>query len=100
MKLKGIEIKPGMVIVTKNTTYVAFPLDESYHSLAFANITRGGWTTCMPEGSIEEIHDLPTGEKIDSGKLLWTIERYKEVTMDEIAKKFGILVKQLRIKKG
>lgn len=25
MKLKGIEIKPGMVIVTKNARYVAFP---------------------------------------------------------------------------
>lgn len=25
MKLKGIEIKPGMVILTKNARYVAFP---------------------------------------------------------------------------
>lgn len=29
MKLKGIEIKPGMVIITKNARYVAFPTGMS-----------------------------------------------------------------------
>lgn len=29
MKLKGIEIKPGMVIITKSARYVAFPTGMS-----------------------------------------------------------------------
>lgn len=42
MKLKGIEIKPGMVIITKNARYIAFPSRKSNCSIAFANITTGG----------------------------------------------------------
>lgn len=41
MKLKGIEIKPGMVILTKNARYVAFPTGMSDCPIAFANITVG-----------------------------------------------------------
>ena len=41
MKLKGIEIKPGMVIITKNARYVAFPTGMSDYPIAFANITVG-----------------------------------------------------------
>lgn len=99
MKLKGIEIKPGMVIVTKNAKYVAFPTKKPYHSIAFANITEGGWTSTIPETFIDEIRDLLTEGVIDSGKLLWTQEWGREITMSEIAEKFGIPVKHLRIKK-
>lgn len=99
MKLKGIEIKPGMVIVTKNAKYVAFPAKGFYHPIAFANITEGGWTSSIPETSIDEIRDLLIEGVIDSGKLLWTKAQEKAVTMDEIAEKFGIPVKYLRIKK-
>lgn len=41
MKLKGIEIKPGMVIITKSARYVAFPTGMSDYPIAFANITAG-----------------------------------------------------------
>lgn len=99
MKLKGIEIKPGMVIRTKNARYVAFPTKKPYHSIALANITKGGWTSTIPETSIDEIRDLLIEGVIDSGELLWPQEWNREITMDEIAEKFGIPVKYLRIKK-
>lgn len=99
MKLKGIEIKPGMVIVTKNAKYVAFPTKKPYHSIALANITEGGWTSTIPETSIDEIRDLLIEGVTDSGKLLWTKAWEKVVTMDEIAEKFDIPVEYLRIKK-
>lgn len=96
MKLKGIEIKPGMVIITKNTRYIAFPSRKSNCSIAFANITTGGWTGSIPEVFVEKIYDLITdGES----ELLWSQEWNKEITMSEIAEKFGIPVEHLRIKK-
>lgn len=99
MKLRGIEIKPGMVIVTKNAKYVAFPSKMYNCPIAFADIIAGGWTYDMPEIYVEKICDLTTNMTIDSGKLLWTKEWYREITMDEIAEKFDIPVKYLRIKK-
>ena len=99
MKLKGIEIEPGMVIVTKSTKYVAFPSKWPNYPIAFANTTAGGWTSTIPETFVEEIHDLLTEGVLDSGELLWTKEWSREITMDEIAEKFGIPVKCLRIKK-
>jgi hypothetical protein len=96
MKLKGIEIKPGMVIITKNARYIAFPSRKSDCSIAFANITSGGWTGSIPEVFVEKIYDLITdGES----ELLWSQEWNKEITMSEIAEKFSIPVEHLRIKK-
>ena len=99
MKLKGIEIKPGMVIITKNARYIAFPSRKSDCSIAFANITSGGWTGSIPEVFVEKIYDLITDGGLDSGELLWSQEWNKEITMSEIAEKFGIPVEHLRIKK-
>lgn len=99
MKLKGIEIKPGMVIVTKNTKYIAFPSKRYNCPIAFANITAGGWTYNIPEICVEKIYDLTTDVAIDSGKLLWAQGWDREITMSEIAEKFDIPVKYLRIKK-
>ena len=101
MKLKGIEIKPGMVIITKNVRYIAFPSRKSDCSIAFANITSGGWTGSIPEVFVEKIYDLITYDLITDGEseLLWSQEWNKEITMSEIAEKFGIPVEHLRIKK-
>ena len=99
MKLKGIEIKPGMVIFVGNTRYVAFPLKSPDYPIAFANISKGGWTYNIPEICVEKIYDLITDVALDSGELLWSKEWDREITMGEIAEKFGIPVKYLRIKK-
>lgn len=99
MKLKGIEIEPGMVIVTKSAKYVAFPSKWPTYPIVFANTTTGGWTYTIPETFVEEIYDLLTEGVLDSGELLWAKEWSRGITMDEIAEKFGIPVKHLRIKK-
>lgn len=100
MKLKGIEIKPGMVIITKSTMYVAFPSKRPNYPIVFANTTSGGWALTIPETYIEEIRGLLADRGgLDSGELLWTKEWDRELTMDEIAEKFDIPVKYLRIKK-
>ena len=99
MKLKGIEIKPGMVIITKSSKYVAFPTKRSDCPMAFVNTIAGGWVCAVPETLVVEIRDLFTEESLNSGELLWPQERDREITMDEIAEKFGIPVKYLRIKK-
>ena len=49
MKLKGMEIKPGMVVITKNAMYVAFPSKRSDYPMAFANTSTGGWALTIPE---------------------------------------------------
>lgn len=97
MKLKGIEIKPGMVIITKNARYIAFPSRRSDCPITFANITTGGWTCSISETFVEKIYDLITDGGLDS--LLWSQEWNREITMSEIAEKFGIPVEHLRIKK-
>ena len=88
MKLKGIEIKPGMVILTKNARYVAFPTGMSDCPIAFANITVGEWVCSIPETFVEKIYDLITDGGLDSGELLWSQEWNREITMNEIAKKY------------
>lgn len=68
--------------------------------MAFANTTSGGWALTILETYIEEIRGLLADRGgLDSGELLWTKEWDRELTMDEIAEKFGIPVKYLRIKK-
>ena len=96
MKINGIEIKPGMVITTEdNIDYIAFPTIEG---IAFADISYGGWQSNIPR-NIVRISDLTEGGNISNGSILW--EKPKEVilTMDEIAKKFGYPVEQIKIKK-
>lgn len=71
MKLKGIEIKPGMVIITANGgKYVVAPV---------------------------EIKSPPRSKVVDSGITLWKTSY--ELSMKEIAERFGIPVEYLRIKK-
>lgn len=80
---------------------IAFPSRKSDCSIAFANITSGGWTGSIPEVFVEKIYDLITYDLITDGEseLLWSQEWNKEITMSEIAEKFGIPVEHLRIKK-
>lgn len=109
MKINGVEIKPGMVIKTidnnnKKDYYVVFPLLNgelgviSYNNVSWSDIE---YFVKWYSSKIICIHDLTSTELggLDSGKVLW--EKPKEVilTMDEIAKKFGYPVEQIKIKK-
>lgn len=71
MIIHGINIKPGMVIKTReNVTYVAFPMTAG--GVALANITDGGWRNNMPS-DIEFIRDVTPYDcrNICSGAILW-----------------------------
>ena len=94
MKINGIEIKPGMVIVTENSEYVAFP---TKNDISFANITYGGWRG-TPDNIIM-IRDLTENNILTEGKLLWEKPKEVIITMDEIAEKFGYPVEAIKIKK-
>lgn len=97
MKLKGIEIKPGMVIITANSgKYVVAPVEIIGVRFAFFNID-GGWTTKIVEEFIVEIKSPPRSMVVDSGITLWKTSY--ELSMKEIAERFGIPVEYLRIKK-
>lgn len=100
MKLKGIEIEPGMVIETTDDFYIAFPTKITDYPMAFIMIYGGDWTVDIYEDDIVRIMDLTTELSIGSGKVLWDKNlQSKELSMEEIAEKFGIPVEQLRIKK-
>lgn len=97
MKLKGIEITAGMVIITESgTKYVTAPIEIPGYRFGFFSIY-GGWTAYLNESTINEIKSPPRGKSIDSGITLW--KRSYELSMQEIANKFGIPVEHLRIKK-
>lgn len=96
MKINGIEIKPGMVITTKDEgTYIAFPTNEG---IAFTNNTYGGWQRSAPRDIIE-IRDLSEGVTLNDGVVLWEQPKEIVISMDEIAEKFGYSVENIKIVK-
>lgn len=99
MEIKGIKIKPGMIIKDeKEHIYIVFPTDELYKlGYGFVDAIYGGWTSSIPE-NIKTIYAPSCSTNICSGEILWDKERDEilEVTMDEVAAKFG--VKKIRIK--
>lgn len=104
MKLKGIEIKPGMVITARSysegtLTWVAFPI-RTGEGIGFVNLERGAWSTGGSLGDIQCIRGLCDEHSIVSGEILW--DKSKEIvtlSMQEVAEKLGVDVALLRIKK-
>lgn len=100
MKLKGIDIKPGMIIDSETDAYVAFPTNISSNPIAFSSFTSRGWTKAIEEASIVRIFAPLTNNYAYSGKLLWDRKKeIVEVSMDKIAEKFGCSIEQLKSKK-
>lgn len=101
VKINGIEIKPGMVITTTNNYFwVAFPTKKG---LAVVSYQDNSWYFIdnfikTYKENIVSIKDLTEGYTLSGGNILW--EKPKEVvlTMQEIADKFNIPLKNLRIK--
>lgn len=105
MKINGVEIKPGMVLIGKDANnrdniLVAFPLQKG---IGFATVRSDAtsWTTDYTTRikRLIEIRDLAPDDNIVKGNLLWDESREVVLTMDEIAKKFGYSVEQIKIKK-
>ena len=109
MKINGVEIKTGMVIKTKEEnnviyTYIVFPLLNN--TLGVMAYDKTSWDTIenfitFKYSKIIAIYDLIPAKSnfLYTGKLLWDKSKEVELTMQEIADKFGVPVEQLKIKK-
>lgn len=110
MEFHGVEIKPGMVIVIDeptvlNVPYIVFPRKDALAVIKYGATSWGKW--CILEEFIENnykdikaIYDTPEGKQGLFGNIIWKKGPEEIVlTMDEIAKKFGVSVEQIKIKK-
>lgn len=106
MKINGIEIKPGMsiYIYEKNYShlYIVFPIEDG---LGLVPYKEGGKWIGLSEfldAYEEDIVAICGLAKIGHPigfNILWEKPKEVVITMDEIAKKFGVPVEQLKIKK-
>lgn len=106
MKINGIEIKPGMsiYIYEKNYShlYIVFPIEDG---LGLVPYKEGGKWIGLSEfldAYEEDIVAICGLAKIGHPigfNILWEKPKEVVITMDEIAKKFGVSVEQLKIKK-
>ena len=103
--IKGIEIKPGMIIQGLDvngheTTLIAFPTVEGIAFVNYNNINSWDKDYTIFIDSITRIRDISNGVDLTDGKLLWSKDHKQvfEVSMEEIAEKFGVDVKYIRIK--
>lgn len=106
MKIHNIEIKPGMVLIGKDadnrdTILVAFPLQNGIGFATAVNFNCACWTTDYTTRikKLTEIRDLAPNDNIGKGNLLWDESKEVILTMDQIAKKFGYPVEQIKITK-
>nr|DAR02419.1 MAG TPA: hypothetical protein [Crassvirales sp.] len=101
VKIHDIEIKPGMVITTTNNSFwIAFPTEKG-----LAVINYGAYTWDLIDNFINHykekiisIRDLSKGKSLSEGNILWKKSEEVVLTMQEIADKFNIPLKNLRIK--
>ena len=102
MKINGIEIKPGMVIETQSKNiWIVFPTEKG---LAVIKYQENSWYLLESfvkyfKKDIEVIYSLSNGDSLTGGIKLWEKSKEIELTMDQIAEKFGIPVEKLKIKK-
>lgn len=104
MKINGIEIKPGMVIIgtdchNRNQIEVAFPIKDGVGFISYTEQGCWNYNKLCNIKDIVEIRDISKNHILTDGEILWSKHDYVEVTMDEIAKKFNVNVEQLKIKK-
>lgn len=110
MEFHGIEIKAGMIIVidepnVDNVPYIVFPRANELGVVKYGITACGIWFNLEEFiiiycDNIKRIYDKSKDKHVLFGDIIWE-KGPKEVvlTMDEIAKKFGIPVEQLRIEK-
>lgn len=101
MKLKGIAIKPGMLIETDIHTYIVFPGKDKGNSVVFHNISIGGIKKSLKEYNITKIIDAPIkGEIIYSEKILWDKDKqFIGMSVKEFTENFYNNNNQYRIEK-
>ena len=80
MILKGIELKPGMILTDdKGKRVVVIPHKSS--GIAFVSYDQCcSWSTDLNfvlYGNIKEIRDIPRGSSLTDGELLWKETKYR-----------------------
>lgn len=108
--IKGIEIKPGYVIIIKKDYYekddygilVVFPMsDKQYAFVRYDRDSCWDYLKNLDTKDILEIRMPPVeGESIDKGEILYKIPERKEVLLSEIAALYGVSPENLIIKEG
>lgn len=104
MKFNGINIRPGMVLVSSTgTIYIVFPAKGYLATVTYEEDVSAYscWYTLehtLSSKDIIKVLDAPKS-RITDGKILW--EKPKEevvITLKDIAEKFNCKVEQVRIK--
>ena len=80
MIVKGIELKPGMILTDeKDNRVVVIPHKSS--GIAFMSYDRCcSWSADLNMvlyGKLKEIRDIPRGSSLTDGKLLWRETKYR-----------------------
>jgi hypothetical protein len=80
MILKGIELKPGMILIDdKDKTTIVIPHKSS--GIAFVSYNqRCSWSASpnmVLNGKLKEIRDIPRGGSIANGEILWRETKYR-----------------------
>ena len=80
MILKGIELKPGMILSDdRDNRAVVIPHKSS--GIAFVAYDQcGSWSTDLNlvlYGKLKEIRDIPKGNSLTDGELLWRETKYR-----------------------
>jgi hypothetical protein len=80
MILKGVELKPGMVLSDdKNNRAIVIPHKSS--GIAFVSYDHcHSWSADLDivlYGKLKEIRDIPKGSSLTDGKLLWKEAKYR-----------------------
>ena len=79
MIVKGIELKPGMVLTDdEGKRVIVIPHKSS--GIAFVSYDKFcSWSTCLDIilGKLKEIRDIPKGSSLTDGELLWRETKYR-----------------------
>ena len=80
MVVKGIELKPGMILIDdENKRAVVIPHKSS--EIAFVSYDRCcSWSANLNTvlyGKLKEIRDIPRGDSLTDGELLWKETKYR-----------------------
>ena len=89
MVVKGIELKPGMILTDdKDNRIVVIP--HKGNGIAFVSYDKCcSWSAdlnMMLYGKLKEIRDIPEGSSLTDGKLLWKETKYRindSIELDE-----------------
>lgn len=87
MKVKGIELKPGMIVVTKCYRWIVFPTQIELSLICFEENMWYRLSNFLPkyENHIEKIIELCDGQSLNNGKVLWKKGMPIKYTKQEIA---------------